>query len=67
MPRAFNDAEGRPWTVREIDAHRLPNARGDRALLFESDGGWRICWAYPADWSSLSGDALEALSLKCRG
>jgi hypothetical protein len=44
--------------VRELDASRVPGARADRCLLFETDGVFRRAWTYPSDWAALTDDEL---------
>ena len=56
----FMGPDGVRWTVRELI--------GDRSdppcLVFECDSMVRRVRAYPANWGSLDGDALFALSWK---
>lgn len=60
--RAYRDAAGVAWTVREVEARGTPGARGDCYLLFRSLMAWRRVWQYPSDWLHLPDAALEALS-----
>ena len=50
------------WHVNEVDARRVPGARGARCLLFACDQVIRRVWRYPADWRSLDGPGLALLS-----
>ncbi len=49
------------WFVREVDARRVPGARADRCLIYETEGVVRRVWAFPTDWTTLSDDALWKL------
>jgi hypothetical protein len=49
------------WSLREVDAHSVPGARAPKCLICESTDVIRRLWAYPADWKSLSDDALWTL------
>lgn len=49
------------WVVREIDAHKVPGARGPRCLICESGDVIRRLWKYPSDWESLDDISLWAL------
>jgi hypothetical protein len=60
--RTFIDADGRGWSVREVDMTGLVWARGPHCLVFDTDGLVRRVWTYPADWANLSNDALVVLS-----
>jgi hypothetical protein len=53
--------DGIRWTVREVDASRVPGAQAPQCLLFETDGVLRRAWIYPADWSDLSDPDLATL------
>ncbi|MFI5229602.1 MAG: hypothetical protein ACHQWU_11070 [Gemmatimonadales bacterium] len=46
-------SNGARWTVREVDASRVPGAQADRCLVFEGDGVLRRAWIYPANWADL--------------
>ncbi len=50
------------WFVREVDARRVPGARGERCLIYETEGVVRRVWTFPTDWPSLSDDALWQLT-----
>jgi hypothetical protein len=52
------------WIVREADTSRMPGARGERCLIFDSESVVRRVWQFPTDWQSLDDDALWALTLK---
>lgn len=49
------------WIVREVDARHVPGARGERCLIYETDGIVRRVWTFPTDWAALSDDALWEL------
>jgi hypothetical protein len=49
------------WMVREVDTTRVPGARADRCLIFESDSVVRRVWVFPATWESLGDRDLGAL------
>ncbi len=49
---------GAQWRVREVDATRIPGARGRRCLIFDSDGIVRRVWAYPDTWDGLDDDGV---------
>ena len=57
-----DDATGRVWRVSEVDARRLPGARGPSCLLFDSPTMVRRVWRFPGDWGTLPDEALVALS-----
>jgi hypothetical protein len=65
----FVTREGLWWTVREEFAadqsavRAEPGAAGRGALLFESDLMRRRVHRYPANWASLTNEALEELVL----
>jgi hypothetical protein len=50
------------WYVEEHDARGVPGNRGERCLLFASEGVVRRVWDYPADWRDLVPVALSAMS-----
>ena len=50
------------WCVEEHDARAVPGNRGERCLLFASEGVVRRVWEYPADWREFLPDALSAMS-----
>ena len=52
---------GDRWMIAEIDARGIPGARRERCLICQSDQVVRRLWAYPADWHTLSDEALAAL------
>jgi hypothetical protein len=69
-PRAFTDARGVAWDVREIHSQLLPERLGKLLgnderrkggwLVFESgDGEKRRLSPFPADWSQVSDFELE--------
>ncbi|HWZ59669.1 MAG TPA: hypothetical protein VNW46_11900 [Gemmatimonadaceae bacterium] len=60
--REFIDRAGTLWHVVEVDARHTPGARGDRCLLFSSPGAIRRVWHYPAEWSRVPAEELDALS-----
>ena len=62
-PRSFVDAEGVRWRVyeRQVDDY---DRRSGMSLIFASEGAVRRVRNFPADWSSLSDQALIALSWK---
>jgi len=49
------------WTVREVDARRVPGAPYASCLICETSDIVRRLWRYPKDWRSLSDDDLWAL------
>jgi hypothetical protein len=53
---------GREWAVREIGAPAY-DRRTRPSLLFERDDVIRRVRLYPADWFTLSDEALYAVSL----
>ena len=56
-PRMLTDEEGRLWRVREVCFADAPPS-----LIFDSELGFRRVRGYPANWRSLSDDALFDLS-----
>jgi hypothetical protein len=46
-----------------MDCRALPGARGERCLVFDSDGVVRRIWTFPDAWSELSDDALYAIMI----
>lgn len=62
VARAYVDARGVSWTVREVACGDEPWAKGTRCLVFAADTAIRRVWRYPADWHQLLNDQLEALS-----
>lgn len=54
----------RQWTVREMDARRIPGARAARCLICESTEVIRRFWDYPTDWRARGDAELVAL---CEG
>ena len=60
--REFVDAEHRSWTVQEVVSSQY-DRRGARDLIFSSPEVVRRVRNYPANWHTLSDDALYALSL----
>jgi hypothetical protein len=60
--RTFKDRDGVWWRVFELPAHRTPDARWERCLIFESEQIVRRVRAFPDDWYTLSAAELEALS-----
>jgi hypothetical protein len=50
------------WYVNEVDARRVPGARGARCLVFVCESVIRRVWRYPSDWRSLDGHGLARLS-----
>ena len=49
------------WTVREVDARRVPGARADRCLICDSGEVVRRLWKYPENWTELDDEALWEL------
>jgi hypothetical protein len=49
------------WSLREVDARRVPGARAPKCLICESTDVIRRLWVYPDDWKSLTDDALWTL------
>ena len=60
--RVFQDSRGRLWYVSERRAAAVTWARGTSYLLFETEDVARRVWSFPAEWTVLDGDGLEALS-----
>jgi hypothetical protein len=56
------EIDGVLWSVREVDAARVPGARGERCLLFETEGVIRRVWSYPDDWRSVPDETLRFLA-----
>ena len=46
------------WTVREVDARRVPGALHASCLICESSDVVRRLWRYPRNWRSLADDEL---------
>jgi hypothetical protein len=61
--RHFEDADGVRWRVFEQPFSDYDRRRG-LSLIFASDIAVRRVRDYPADWHTLSEDALHALSWK---
>jgi hypothetical protein len=59
--RVAVDRQGRAWTVREMDAARVPGARARRSLIFDTAGHCFRIWQYPVDWRDLTTHELLAL------
>jgi hypothetical protein len=57
----FYDADGRRWSVREVDAETVPGSLGARCLVFASSGSIRRVWHYPASWRRLPDAGMAAL------
>ena len=55
--RMLTDEEGRLWRVRELSFADAPPS-----LIFDSEAGFRRVRVYPANWRSLTDDALFELS-----
>ena len=55
--RILTDEESRLWRVREVSFADAPPS-----LFFDSEMGFRRVRAFPANWRSLSDDALFELS-----
>ena len=49
------------WTVREVDAPRIPGAPTTSCLICESSDVVRRLWRYPQNWRSLTDDELWRL------
>jgi hypothetical protein len=49
------------WTVREVDAHRIPGALMPSCLICETSDVVRRLWRYPKNWRSLTDDELWRL------
>ena len=62
--REFTDPDaGGRWSVAEVDAPRVPGARGRaRCLVFSGEGVVRRVWDYPDEWYLLGDADLAALS-----
>ena len=54
----------RHWTLREMDARRIPGARARTCLICESTEVIRRLWDYPSNWRKLDDVELAAL---CEG
>ena len=59
--RTFSAADGTFWDVREVKNPDY-DRRGGSSLIFESVGAVRRVRNFPADWTTLSDAALDALS-----
>ena len=59
--RTFTSADGTFWEVREVKNPDY-DRRGGSSLIFESLSAVRRVRNYPADWITLSEEALDALS-----
>jgi hypothetical protein len=57
-----DDRDGTQWRVAEVDAARVPGARGDACLCFECPTAIRRVWHYPPDWVVLSDTDLLRVS-----
>lgn len=44
-----------------MDATRVPGARADRCLIFDSDDVVRRAWNFPDEWAELDDDSIWAL------
>lgn len=64
LARIFVDSTGVEWEVSEVDASKVPAARGERCLIFRSPGAVRRVWTYPSSWTSMSASELVDLSWK---
>lgn len=53
--------DGVYWEVREVDASRIPGARRDTCLIFESDNAVRRVWDYDGSWTDATDDALSSM------
>jgi hypothetical protein len=49
------------WTVREVDALRIPGALSASCLICETPEIVRRLWRYPTNWRSLTDDELWQL------
>lgn len=58
-------ADGLRWEVREVQAPQF-DRRGGTHLLFDGEQVMRRLRVFPADWASLSDDALYALTQQIR-
>jgi hypothetical protein len=61
MPNRDLERGNERWTVREVDARRVPGARADRCLICESGEVVRRLWEYPKNWTELDDEALWKL------
>ena len=62
-PRQFLDSAYRLWSVRECRCEgRIPGARGNSCLVFDTEGVTRRVWRYPEQWLRLSNADLERVS-----
>jgi len=62
LAREFMDETGTEWEVSEVDASRVPGARGGKCLIFVSAGAIRRVWDYPQDWYRQPATELSAIS-----
>ncbi len=60
--REYVDDDGTTWRVCEVDAARVPGARGPQCLIFSSPNAIRRVWEYPPDWYRRSVHDLSELS-----
>jgi hypothetical protein len=44
-----------------MDATGIPGARGDRCLIFDSEGVVRRAWSFPRSWAELDDESILAL------
>lgn len=59
-PHVVVDRSGVEWTVREVDTPQSW-ARAGRCLVLNSRECVRRVWIYPANWGTMSADALLRL------
>lgn len=62
LARIFVDESGVEWEVSEVDGSDVPAARGERCLIFRSQGAVRRVWQYPKTWTTMSARELVELS-----
>ena len=59
---AISSARAFAWRrYAEMDATRIPGARADRCLIFDSEGVVRRAWSFPQMWSELDDESICAL------
>jgi len=58
----FVDGDYVHWRVTEHDGRRVPGSRGERCLIFASEGVIRRVWDYPPAWRHLPPATLAAVS-----
>lgn len=58
----YVDGDHVHWRVTEHDGRGVPGSRGERCLVFASEGATRRVWDYPLDWRRLTPLVLATVS-----